>query len=275
MTAPAREPAYVRPVAGWVPATAVAGTVLIALGAFWLSFTALADLAERSGIDPNRAWVWPLIVDGVIVVATISVVALDQAGPRATRYPWLLLALAAAISVTANALHAGYSRHPTIPEFLAAAVSAIPPLVLLAITHLTVALTRHTHAHRDGHDRRSPADRSRRPAWVAEPEPADPSTASAEPERERGRATRQPHRNEVRQEAARLHELGWTNRRIAAELGVHPSTVGRWIAPHDPARSGASSEPSPRTGEPPARARAPPTAVRERASTGDPMRRHQ
>ena len=52
------------------------GTVFIALGAFWLSFTALADLAARSGVDRGQAWAWPLIVDGIIVVATVAVVAL-------------------------------------------------------------------------------------------------------------------------------------------------------------------------------------------------------
>ena len=55
--------------------TAVAGTVFIAAAAFWLSFTALADLARRSGVDESKAWAWPLIVDGIIVVATVSVVA--------------------------------------------------------------------------------------------------------------------------------------------------------------------------------------------------------
>ena len=60
--------------------TAVVGTVFIAVGAFWLSFTALADLARRSGIAPTQAWAWPLIVDGIIVVGTVAVVAL--AGQR-------------------------------------------------------------------------------------------------------------------------------------------------------------------------------------------------
>ncbi|TXH41647.1 MAG: excisionase, partial [Actinobacteria bacterium] len=35
--------------------TAVAGTVFIAAGAFWLSFTSLADLAARSGIGAGQA----------------------------------------------------------------------------------------------------------------------------------------------------------------------------------------------------------------------------
>ena len=69
----------------WAGRTAVVGTVFIALGAFWLSFTALADLAARSGVDRGQAWAWPLIVDGIIVVATVAVVAL--AGQRSAWYP--------------------------------------------------------------------------------------------------------------------------------------------------------------------------------------------
>ena len=63
----------------WAVSTAVAGTVFIAVGAFWLSFTSLADLAARSGIGDGQAWAWPLIVDGVIVVSTVAVVALAGA----------------------------------------------------------------------------------------------------------------------------------------------------------------------------------------------------
>jgi hypothetical protein len=42
----------------WAVVTSVAGTVFIAAGAFWLSFTALADLARRSGIGAGQAWAW-------------------------------------------------------------------------------------------------------------------------------------------------------------------------------------------------------------------------
>ena len=57
----------------WAVVTAVSGTVFIAAGAFWLSFTALVDLAARSGVGAGQAWAWPLIVDGIIVVATVAV----------------------------------------------------------------------------------------------------------------------------------------------------------------------------------------------------------
>lgn len=126
----------------WAAMTAVSGTVFIAAGAFWLSFTSLADLAARSGIGAGQAWAWPLIVDGIIVVATVAVVAL--AGQRSAWYPWALLVGGALVSVTANAIHAVVAADADVPRMLAASVAAVPPVVLLAITHLTVILTRTT-----------------------------------------------------------------------------------------------------------------------------------
>ena len=104
--------------------TAITGTVFIAAGAFWLSFTALADLAQRSGIEAGQAWAWPLIVDGIIVVATVAVVALANQS-RPTWYPWTLLAAGAVVSVTANAIHAIIAADTDVPAVLAASVAAI------------------------------------------------------------------------------------------------------------------------------------------------------
>lgn len=173
----------------WAVTTAVAGTVFIAAGAFWLSFTSLADLAARSGIGAGQAWAWPLIVDGVIVVSTVAVVAL--AGTRASWYSWTLLAGAAAVSVTANSIHAAVAADADVPSFLAAAVAAVPPVVLLAITHLTVLLIR-------------------TPELSAV---VDETAVPLSPQ----------------ESAMTLREEGWSNKRIARELNVHPSTVGRWL----------------------------------------------
>ena len=93
----------------WAVLTAVAGTVFIAAGAFWLSFTSLADLARRSGIGAGQAWAWPLIVDGIIVVSTVAVVAL--ADTRSAWYPWALLIGGATVSGGAAGHHAPH-RHP-------------------------------------------------------------------------------------------------------------------------------------------------------------------
>lgn len=228
---------------GWTVVTAAVGTMLIGAGAFWLSFVALADLAMRSGIARGQSWIWPLLVDGLIVVATVAVVALD--GRRAAWYPWTLLIGGAGVSVTANAAHAILAADLTVPALLAAVVAAIPPLVLLAATHLTVVLTR-------------PADHDTEPApavLVEAPvldaaETAEAAVEEVPPELVEDVETRTPPtlippetarasaggtRPEVPEGAGRrvraeeLRSLGWSNKRIAREVGVHPSTVGRWF----------------------------------------------
>ncbi|NLU83009.1 DUF2637 domain-containing protein [Rhodococcus sp. HNM0569] len=221
--------------------TAVAGTVLIALGAFWLSFTALADLARRSGVNEGQAWAWPLIVDGIIVVATVSVVAL--AGQRGSWYPWVLLAAGAIVSVTANALHAVVAADADVPGVLAASVAAVPPLVLLAISHLTVILTRPLPAteaitsavrgettHVEHPVGEAVALRLAEPSRL-QPTPT-PDEAPEEPP-QRGESAPGPLAGNAgggrREVASELRGQGWSNKRIARHLGVHPSTVGRWF----------------------------------------------
>ena len=210
----------------WAAMTAVAGTVFIAAGAFWLSFTSLADLAARSGIGSGQAWTWPLIVDGIIVVATVAVVAL--AGQRSAWYPWALLVGGALVSVTANAIHAVVAADADVPRMLAASVAAVPPVVLLAITHLTVILTRTTDPDKE------PADAASFSTATAESMPALPSGEAEPTRREDGVVDRRALGWELR-------EAGWSNKRIARELGVHPSTVGRWFTP---AISGTKEETS-------------------------------
>lgn len=121
--------------------TAVGTTVVIAVGAFILSFAALTDLAERSGIEAHLAWIWPIIVDGMIVAATVAIVALNGHSRRAMVYPWTLLFFGAIVSTAANSVHAILTVDAIqsgIPPIVSALVAAMPPVVLLAITHLTV-----------------------------------------------------------------------------------------------------------------------------------------
>lgn len=121
--------------------TAVGTTVVIAIGAFILSFAALTDLAQRSGIEAHLAWIWPIIVDGMIVASTVAIVALNGHSRRAMVYPWTLLFFGAIVSTAANSVHAILTVDAIrsgIPPIVSALVAAMPPVVLLAITHLTV-----------------------------------------------------------------------------------------------------------------------------------------
>lgn len=230
---------------GWAVVTAASGTVLIGAGAFWLSFTALADLAVRSGIGGGQAWIWPLLVDGLIVVATVAVVALD--GRRTAWYPWALLIGGALVSVIANAAHALVTAEASVPGLLAATVAAVPPLVLLSSTHLTVVLIRSTRTA-TAPPPAAPQTEAPLPALPAvgvAPE-TPPAFAAAEPDglssqREEVVEPSAPVTPEAgkpgpagaalgrRERAARLRAEGWSNKQIARELDVHPSTVGRWL----------------------------------------------
>lgn len=198
------------------------GTVLLAAAAFVLSFTALHDLAARSGIDRDLAWLWPLIVDGIIVVATVAVFTL--AGTRVIWYPWLLLILGAGVSVAANAVHALVAADPGVPPLLAASVASVPPIVLVASTHLTAILIRHsrtvlaTAAKQEAAVEAAVLAEAAALAAVDEPEPVEGDVLLADVESEDRRAV-----------AAGLRNVGLTNSQIARLFGVDRSTVGRWL----------------------------------------------
>ena len=117
----------------------------------------------------------------------------------------MLLAGGALVSVTANAIHAVVAAHADVP------VAAVRPLVLLAITHLTVILTR-------------PASEAAASPFTDEEETAPEDGL---PELQSVTPTPVP----VRELAVRLRDAErWSNKAIARHLGVHPSTVGRWFA---------------------------------------------
>lgn len=150
-----------------VIATGIAATVIIAAGAFTLSFAALTDLARMSGISPELAWIWPVIIDGLIVAATVAIVALAGAEKRRLAYPWALLFGGALVSTGANAVHAVLTSTASasgVPAAVAAIVASMPPIVLLAVTHLCVVLVQAPPAAKS---RRTPARRAAQPPKAA------------------------------------------------------------------------------------------------------------
>ena len=150
-----------------VVATGIAATVIIAAGAFVLSFSALTDLARMSGIAPGLAWIWPVIIDGLIVASTVAIVALAGAERRRLAYPWALLFGGALVSTGANAVHAilaSAGSEGAVPPVVAAIVASMPPIVLLAVTHLCVVLVQSAPAPKAP---RAPARRAAQPSAAA------------------------------------------------------------------------------------------------------------
>ncbi|UOQ56386.1 DUF2637 domain-containing protein [Leucobacter allii] len=251
-----------------VIAAAVTGTFALALGAFLLSFGALQDLARLAGVPDGQAWLWPLIVDGVILQATISVVALRDADTSARRFAWMLLAAGTGVSVAANITHAILTADERFPAVVAALVASVPPLVLVAMTHLTVELIRNaapklsTPPATPGQGLVVEAQQLPAPDRPALEAPGENAETDDEPEPEAqartedqpGTATRSPSRQgreANRREAARLAAQGLSYREIARRHGVHPTTVARWLnAPDSPHQSPEGNDHEPDTDQP-------------------------
>ncbi|MBM4587563.1 DUF2637 domain-containing protein [Rhodococcus hoagii] len=223
-----------------LPAAATYG---IAVLAFALSYSNLAALAGRAGYGTVMAHVWPLVVDGLAVVATAAVMRL-----RASRvYAWSLLAAATAVSIVAGAAAHLLPAGP-LPGWAGAAVAIVPPLCLLVAPHLAVQLRRDAAGATHTPTAEAPAIETAAPAVN---EPAEVTVresrlvaadqerrTSTQPEPVRdalfdvpatGEAPAPMTRDEMKAEALRL--LATTNmsqRAVAAHLGTSEASVRRW-----------------------------------------------
>jgi Protein of unknown function (DUF2637) len=112
----------------WTYRGSAAGVLVLAVAAFTLSYDALHQLALDSRVRPALAWLWPVVIDGTIVVALLTVLAAKRA-PAGSGYPWALAGLFSAASVAFNVAHA-----PDRP--VAQLVFAMAPVALVLTTHL-------------------------------------------------------------------------------------------------------------------------------------------
>jgi hypothetical protein len=145
----------------WTYRVSAVGVLLLAAAAFTLSYDALHQLALDSRVRPGLAWLWPVVIDGTIVVALLTVLAAKRAA-AGTGYPWALAGLFSAASVAFNVAHA-----PDRPA--AQLVFAMAPVALVLTTHLLM---------QQATWRRTP---DRPAAHQAGPEPARPHTPGEPP----------------------------------------------------------------------------------------------
>jgi hypothetical protein len=149
----------------WTYRVSAVGVLVLAAAAFTLSYDALHQLALDSHVRPGLAWMWPVVIDGTIVVALLTVLAAKRAATR-TGYPWTLAGLFSAASVAFNIAHA-----PDRP--VARLVFAMAPVALVLTTHLLMQQA----SWRPTPDR--PAAPG--PEQGAGPEPAHPHTPGDQP----------------------------------------------------------------------------------------------
>ncbi|MEV0544153.1 DUF2637 domain-containing protein [Nocardia salmonicida] len=156
----------------WARWSAVLIVLVIGGAAFVLSFAALRDLAVRAHTPTHLAWLFPVIVDGTIIQATIAVLALADS-PERSFFTRVLIA-GATVSIGGNIAHALVSGHGA----LAAILAVIAPAALLLDTHGLAVLLR---------SRNTPKSEPTTPAVVAEavetpaPEPVPAPVPTSSP----------------------------------------------------------------------------------------------
>ena len=113
-------------------------TLVVALGAAYVSYRHGREFALRFGADDTAATLWPLIVDGLLTMATIELWKTSHRHRTTGRWKaWLSFTLGIGLSLCANIASA--------PELsaLSIAVAACPPLaLLLSVELLNQALKR-------------------------------------------------------------------------------------------------------------------------------------
>ncbi|WP_051028794.1 DUF2637 domain-containing protein [Nocardia takedensis] len=212
----------------WARWSAAVIIVAVGVAAFRLSFSTLADLAVLARVPARDAWLFPLIVDGTILLATFGV--LVSPGRSERRFFLAVLVIGAAVSVAGNSLHAVASGHP-LPGWAAAIVAAVAPISLLADTHGLALLFRASQ--------RSVGESVVVPVSVAgEPVSTDPVPVPpvesvpapvlvrrAKPARKPSSSRRDPA---VVARAVELRAAGKSFAEIARELGVSAATAAKY-----------------------------------------------
>jgi hypothetical protein len=255
-------------------ATVVVG---VAAAAFFLSFEAIRAFARHSGgINPQHAWLAPLLVDSFIFVASAADLWFAATGTARAAQGWwqhlvaalpkLLLATAAGGSFALNVAHAP-------PHLGARAIAALPPAALVLTFEILLVIVRRAVAARVARLTAEPAAAvsvqpprtlthptvdTRRPVSTTPPTPTRPAAGGGR----RGQAA-----------AARLASVrrlyldGVTvGEEIARRLDLPPSTTRRLLAtvkrdlassqrPPGPDGERPATEHAPgRDGQPPGRA---------------------
>ncbi|RDI53317.1 DUF2637 domain-containing protein [Nocardia mexicana] len=114
-------------------------TAVVALGAAYASYRHGREFALRFGADETTAGIWPLIVDGLLTLATVELWKTGRERNGSGRWAaWSAFVFGICLSLCANIAAA-----PVLSVF-SVVVAACPPLaLLLAVELLNRALKRH------------------------------------------------------------------------------------------------------------------------------------
>jgi len=164
----------------WATLAVFGPGLLVALGAAAATAHGLFEVAEAAGVPAGIAWIYPLITDGLAIVAYAATSRLDPAGRR---YAWAVVILAAGLSGLAQAAYlAGGLATPAAPTpggvaeaapsaggWLRFGVGAWPAIAAAIVAHLLFMLAT------EGGD----SEAESVPGEVSETVRADPERAEA------------------------------------------------------------------------------------------------
>jgi hypothetical protein len=168
----------------WLPG------LLVAIGAAVATAHGLHEVAVAAGVPSGLAWLYPLITDGLALVAYASTARLAV---RARRYAWGVVVLAAGLSGLAQASHLAGGVGTLAPAALRFGVGAWPAIAAAVVAHLLYLLV--ADAPDDARTVEQPSV-AERPAvrQPSSPVRRAPSTGPAAPSaRDRARTAAQRH----------------------------------------------------------------------------------
>lgn len=111
----------------------------LAAMAFILSFSSLQHTAHRHGIPGLLSYLWPLLLDGAMIVFSLAILRANLRQESA-RYPWALVILFASLAVLGNVLDVANLGLPV--PVISAGVRALAPIALVLAFELLMSMTR-------------------------------------------------------------------------------------------------------------------------------------
>ncbi|SDH02756.1 hypothetical protein [Pseudonocardia oroxyli] len=164
----------------WLPGLAVAA------GAAAATAHGLYEVAVASRVPAGIAWLYPLITDGLALVAYAATARLTGS---AARYAWAVVVVAAGLSGLAQAVYLAAEQGLEASPVVRFGIGAWPAVAAAVVAHLLYLLT-------DGTAVQRPAEQP-----VVHAAPVQPPAAELEPPTEPARPVESPQRDLARTRA--------------------------------------------------------------------------
>lgn len=119
----------------WIRFSAIAVMFIVAVASMVLSFDGLRKLATEAKISEQLAFLFPVIVDGTIIMASLAILRMNLSGQRAV-LGWVTMFLGTGLSIAGNVISV---RNEGI---IAMGTHALPPILLATSLELFLSLIR-------------------------------------------------------------------------------------------------------------------------------------